>query len=81
MPAGIRVTVRLYGPLAESAGMESITLDLPPGSTVADALVAIRSRILLDPSIRPAVGLEYVPPSRPLAAGETIHLIPPVGGG
>lgn len=81
----MRLSVRLFGALAEGAGRDRETLDLPEGSTGRDLLRAMRTR---HPDAAPvldrtslAVNLEVVPPERVLAAGEEVALLPPVAGG
>lgn len=74
----MEVTVRLFGPAAETAGHASVRVQIPDTATVADAVVAARvdSR-----NARFAVGTEYVAPTRRLRPGDEVSLIPPVGGG
>lgn len=81
----MRLSVRLFGALAERTGREREAVDLPEGSTGVDLLRAIRARY---PSAAPvldrvslAVNLEVVSPERELAAGEEVALLPPVAGG
>lgn len=78
--------MRLFGPLAEAAGAVLLPLDLPLAATAEAAVAALVARVpalapRLDASVRFAVGVEYVPADRPLAEGETLCLLPPVGGG
>ncbi|WP_331232532.1 MoaD/ThiS family protein [Natronorarus salvus] len=40
----IRVTVRCYGVVRERVGERTVSLTLPPGATVSDALVALAER-------------------------------------
>lgn len=77
----MRVLIRLYGVLAQRAGRDRLEISLPAGATAAAAMEALSPAVPLDGSVRPAVGVEYVAPDRPLNDGDTLHLIPPVGGG
>jgi molybdopterin converting factor small subunit len=42
----VEITVRLFAALREHAGTRELTLDLPQGSTVADAIVVLRKGAL-----------------------------------
>jgi molybdopterin synthase catalytic subunit len=80
-----RILVRLFGPAREAAGAESMELELAPGSTAADAVAAAGDAhpnlAPLLPRSRVAVNLEYVDTRTPLAPGDEIAILPPVGGG
>jgi len=77
--------VRLFGPAREAAGSETVTLDLGVGATAADAVAALAAEhpalVALLPRSRVAVNLEYVDARTPLAPGDEIAILPPVGGG
>jgi len=79
------VTVRLFASLREYAGTGTLGLDLADGSTVADAIVALRAGALAGlPPNAPfvtAVAREYVKPDHELVAGDELALVPPVSGG
>ena len=79
------VVVRLFGPAREAAGADAIELALEAGSTAGDALAALAERVpaLADllPRSRVAVNLAYVDATTPLAPGDEIAIVPPVGGG
>lgn len=62
----------------------AVTLELPPGGTVADLLVALRGRVapgvaLPEPMV--AVNRRYAAADTVLTAGDEIAVIPPVAGG
>ncbi|HEX4345422.1 MAG TPA: molybdenum cofactor biosynthesis protein MoaE [Solirubrobacteraceae bacterium] len=79
------VTVRLFASLREHAGTGTVELDVADGSTVADAIVALRAGALAGlPENAPfvtAVAREYVKPDHELVAGDELALVPPVSGG
>jgi molybdopterin converting factor subunit 1 len=78
------VTVRLFASYAEKLGQSELSLDLPRGSTVSDALASISSLpggANLPPSPLVAVNCDYAPADRALSEGDEVALIPPVAGG
>jgi len=80
----VRVQVRLFASYREAAGQGQIELDLPPGSTVRDAIAEIASRhplITEGRSVVIAKNRDYVTADAPLADGDEVALIPPVSGG
>lgn len=78
----MKVRVRHFAALRERRGTESEELDVPAGVTVA-ALY----RSLFPPvggqSLRVmyAVNQSWAPPDHPLAEGDEVAFIPPLGGG
>jgi molybdopterin synthase catalytic subunit len=76
----MRVTVRLFAGLRERAGAGELTLELPPGARVADALREV-SHLTDGLSVVMAVNRQYAEESQPLQAGDELALIPPVSGG
>jgi molybdopterin synthase catalytic subunit len=81
----ITVTVRLFAQYAELAGTETITVELPQGAAVADAVAAVRRQVRNGQKLpaRPlaAVNLAHVLPDQPLADGDQVALLPPLAGG
>ncbi|HYU56766.1 MAG TPA: molybdenum cofactor biosynthesis protein MoaE [Actinomycetota bacterium] len=81
----MRVRVRLFGALAERAGLPEVGLDLPPGATAADAChAALRpypTAAGLAEHVSIAVNLEVVPGPHRLNEGDEVGLLPPVAGG
>lgn len=77
------VTVLLFAAYAESVGTGSLTLELPEGSRVADALKRVRAQAsgALPPSPLVAVNQTYAHGSDLLRAGDEMAIIPPVAGG
>ncbi|HJU87503.1 MAG TPA: MoaD/ThiS family protein [Gemmatimonadota bacterium] len=80
-----RVVVRLFGPAREAAGAETVELALAPAATAGDAVAELANvnaaLAPLLPRARVAVNLEYVDARTPLASGDEIAILPPVGGG
>ena len=88
----MRVTLLAFGILRDhlpagpdGSSPHASTVDLPPGATVQDLLRLCEQRIPAAPvpwaSIAVAVNHEYAPASHPLADGDEVALLPPVGGG
>src|SRR5687768_16328338 len=81
----MRIEAYLFAILRERAGCESVSLDLPAGSRVDEALAAIALRV---PAIAPlvsrvqvAVNRAFVGQKHTLCDGDEVVLIPPVAGG
>src|SRR4051812_45562527 len=66
--------------LRERAGKDRLTLELPDGARVADALDELSDLAGGMPLVM-AVNRDYATPERPLDAGDELALIPPVSGG
>jgi molybdopterin converting factor subunit 1 len=78
----VEVTVRLFAMLRERAGAPELTLELPDGARVSDALASEPLAALADgiPLVM-AVNREYADGERVLDSGDELALIPPVSGG
>jgi molybdopterin converting factor subunit 1 len=76
----VQVKVRLFAVLRERAGAPELTLDLPDGARVRDALAEL-SGLAGDVPLVMAVNREYAPEDRVLDGGDELALIPPVSGG
>ena len=78
----MEVTGRLFAMLRERAGASSLTLELPEGARVSDALRTEALAGLADgiPLVM-AVNREYADGEQVLDAGDELALIPPVSGG
>jgi molybdopterin synthase catalytic subunit len=76
----VEVTVRLFAILRERAGSGSVTLDLPEGARVRDALDSLAGLAEGVPLVM-AVNREYASEEQVLDAGDELALIPPVSGG
>lgn len=77
------VTVLLFASYAEQLGTNSMTLDLPEGSRVDEALSRIQADAAgrLPPKPMVAVNQSYAKGSDVLRAGDELAIIPPVAGG
>ncbi len=78
------MNVRLFASYREAAGVGHLQLNLPPGSTVKDAIAEIAKRHPLITEGRRVViakNRDYVTADEPLADGDEVALIPPVSGG
>ena len=76
----MRVQIRLFASLKERAGTDLLTLELPEGARVADALSEL-GWVTGDLRAALAVNREYASASTPLHADDELALIPPVSGG
>ena len=76
----MEIEVRLFAALRERAGGPSVTLDLPPGARVRDALDEVSDLADGVPLVM-AVNREYASEDQVLDAGDELALIPPVSGG
>jgi MoaE-MoaD fusion protein len=76
------VRIRLFAMLRERAGASELSLELPDGACVRDALAAPAVASLAGglPLVL-AVNREYASEDAPLSAGDELALIPPVSGG
>jgi molybdopterin converting factor subunit 1 len=76
----MNVTVRLFAGLRERAGTDRLTLELPDGARVGDALARMRD-LIHDVPVVMAVNQEYADDGQHLVTGDELALIPPVSGG
>jgi MoaE-MoaD fusion protein len=76
----MEVTVRLFAMLRERAGASEVTVELPDGARVGDALAALGDLAEGMPLVM-AVNREYASADAPLDPGDELALIPPVSGG
>lgn len=79
------VRVRLFGVVAERAGVDSAVVALSEQATARDVLLAVGDRYpsaaaILD-RMSVAVNLDVVPQEHRLAVGDEVALLPPVAGG
>jgi molybdopterin converting factor subunit 1 len=78
--SGVEVTVRLFAMLRERAGASQVTLELPEGASVRDALDSLAGLAEGLPLVM-AVNREYASEDQVLDSGDELALIPPVSGG
>jgi molybdopterin converting factor subunit 1 len=76
----MEVTVQLFAILRERAGARELTLELPEGARVADALAELGELADGLPLVM-AVNREYAREDSVLDPGDELALIPPVSGG
>lgn len=76
----MQVRVRLFAALRERAGADEVSLELPDGALVRDALEEVRD-VSAGLRVVVAVNHEYAADDQALRAGDEIALIPPVSGG
>ena len=76
----MEVHVRLFAGLRQRAGADELTLELPDGARVRDALERVAD-LTAGVRVVMAVNQEYADAAQPLAAGDELALIPPVSGG
>jgi len=79
----VTVTVLLFASYAESLGASSLTLELPEGARVEDALSKVRARSVgaLPPKPLVAVNQTYARMTDALRGGDELAIIPPAAGG
>jgi molybdopterin synthase catalytic subunit len=76
------VRIRLFAMLRERAGTNELSLELPEGARVRDALAASAvAELAAGLPLVMAVNRVYADADAPLAAGDELALIPPVSGG
>jgi molybdopterin converting factor subunit 1 len=81
----MQVYIKLFALLRETAGTDTVALDVPEGASAAHALSQLRQ---LHPALAPhldnvrlALRMDFVEAEAGLAPGDELHLIPPVSGG
>jgi molybdopterin converting factor subunit 1 len=78
--ARMEVEIRLFAILRERAGASRMTIELPDGARVRDALEELSGLADGLPLVM-AVNREYAAEDTPLVPGDELALIPPVSGG
>jgi MoaE-MoaD fusion protein len=78
---GVEVTIRLFAMLRERAGAGEVTVELPEGARVSDAVAALRGLTPPGLPLVMAVNREYAREDHELDPGDELALIPPVSGG
>jgi molybdopterin synthase catalytic subunit len=76
----VEVTVKLFAVLRERAGASEVTLELPEGARVRDAIESLASVTAGVPVVM-AVNREYADADVVLSEADELALVPPVSGG
>src|SRR3954453_14907970 len=76
----VEVTVKLFAVLRERAGASEVTLELPEGASVRDAIDSLADVAAGVPVVM-AVNREYADEDVVLSEADELALVPPVGGG
>jgi molybdopterin synthase catalytic subunit len=76
----VEVTVKLFAVLRERAGASEVTLELPEGARVRDAIHSLADVTAGVPVVM-AVNREYADENVVLAPDDELALVPPVSGG
>src|SRR3954452_4768938 len=76
----VEVTVKLFAVLRERAGASEVTLELPEGARVRDAIDSLADVTAGVPVVM-AVNREYAQADDVLSADDELALVPPVSGG
>jgi molybdopterin synthase catalytic subunit len=76
----VEVTVKLFAVLRERAGAREVTLQLPEGARVQDALDSL-AEVAAGVPVVMAVNREYADADAVLSANDELALVPPVSGG
>src|SRR3954454_19121748 len=76
----VEVTVKLFAVLRERAGASEVTLELPEGARVRDAIDSLAGVTAGVPVVM-AVNREYAQAEDVLSADDELALVPPVSGG
>jgi molybdopterin converting factor small subunit len=80
----MQVRVRLFAMMAEQAGADLISLDVPPGCRAAGIRRELEGRIPhlpWPPGTMLAINQEYAGPDDELKDNDELAIIPPVSGG
>jgi molybdenum cofactor biosynthesis protein MoaC len=82
----MEVEVRLFAVFRERAGRDRLSLELPEGASVAEAIQELGrlpelEELIAAMPVRAALNREYVGDDTRLAEGDELALIPPVSGG
>ena len=84
MAIAVAIRIHFFARLREQAGVETESIVVAPGSTLADVYAALRDRHSALPelgSVRAALNQEFADWNTTVAAGDEVAYIPPVSGG
>jgi molybdopterin synthase catalytic subunit len=81
----VKITVQFFSFLRQRAGQNELTLNLPDGSTVADALAQLHEKFPqledAEKTMLMAIGVEFATRSNQLHDGDVLSLMPSLQGG
>jgi len=81
----VKITVQFFSFLRQLTGQSEVTLNLPDGSTVADALAQLHGKFPqlkeVEKTTLIAIGVEFATRSSRLHDGDILSLMPPLQGG
>jgi len=81
----MQITVKLFALMREKAGTDTVSLEVPAGAAVTQALATLVCQYpILEPymaNTRCSLQMDFVDPNTILAEGDELVLIPPVSGG
>jgi MoaD family protein len=81
----VKITVQFFSFLRQITGQTELTVDLPEGATVADALARLYAQFPrlkeAERTMLLAVGVEFANRARKLSDGDVLALMPPLQGG
>jgi len=81
----VRIRCLFFAQLRDSLGAGEKNIELPEGSSVADAVAVLKENISFDDEgwrrLKYAVNEEFVLPQHLLCEGDALVLLPPASGG
>jgi molybdopterin converting factor small subunit len=77
----MKVSVRLFGPLAEAAATSSLDVVVNRATVGAVVEAVAKTGLRVDPAVKFALNTDYAGPEAVVREGDVVSLIPPVGGG
>lgn len=81
----MQITMKLFALMREKAGTDTISLEVPVGAALTQAMATLVSHYpMLAPyiaNVRCALHMDFVDPETILTEGDELVLIPPVSGG
>ncbi len=81
----MKITVQFFSFLRQLAGQNELTITLPDGATVADALAQLQAQFPrlkeVEKTTLTAIGVEFATGPSKLHDGDVLSLMPPLQGG
>ena len=84
MAIAVGIRIRFFARLREQAGVETESIEVAPGSTLAEVYAALHGKHAALPeqgAVRAALNQEFADWNTPVASGDEVAFIPPVSGG